>query len=233
MEIALSLWVLALLYKQTAAENCQQKIKCKEEQNDTTYFSFRICWWWNDIHDDTCKLQLLHTRSLFFQRIEFRRMMLAFKVSDFCTKFTMKRKQAADILIAYTYLYISYMSPKLWISICPLLFQILKKVESLMRLGKIYIIPKKIKACWKKSILLLMMYLLSIGRRGFTNIPCRFLSKLRIMCLTVVLPQKKGSSKRLFSSCQTWMRSLDCPTHVHGVEDVHHDILQVVVEVSG
>ena len=145
MEIALSLWVLALLYKQTAAENCQQKICCKEEQNDTTYFSFRICWWWNDIHDDTCKLQLLHTRSLFFQRIEFRRMMLAFKVSDFCTKFTMKRKQAADILIAYTYLYISYMSPKLWISICPLLFQILKKVESLMRLGKIYIIPKKSK----------------------------------------------------------------------------------------
>lgn len=77
-----------------------------------------------------------------------------------------------------------------------------------------------------------MMYLLSIGRRGFTNSPCRFLSKLRIMCLTVVLPQKKGSSKRLFSSCQTWMRSLDCPTHIHGVEDVHHDILQVVVEVS-
>ena len=104
-------------------------------------------------------------------------------------------------------------------------FRFLKKEESHTSLGKNYINPKKNQSLLKE------IYLTTYDV-PFTNSPCRFLSKLRIMRLTVVLPQKKGSSKRLFSSCQTWMRSLDCPTHVHGVEDVHHDILQVVVEVS-
>ena len=109
-----------------------------------------------------------------------------------------------------------------------------KKKRKVSRVWERFILTPKKSELAERNLpyYLWCTYLLSIGRRGFTNSPCRFLSKLRIMCLTVVLPQKKGSSKRLFSSCQTWMRSLDCPTHVHGVEDVHHDILQVVVEVS-
>ena len=92
METLLS---LPLLYKQTAAENCQQNNLAKND------FSFRICWW-----NDMTLVQLPpERRSLFFQRIEFRRM--ASSVT-FCMKFTKKCKWTADIPI---YVFVS----ELWI----------------------------------------------------------------------------------------------------------------------
>ena len=82
---------LPLLYKQTAAENCQQNNLAKND------FSFRICWW-----NDMTLVQLPpERRSLFLQRIEFRRM--ASSVT-FCMKFTKKCKQTADIPI---YIFVS------------------------------------------------------------------------------------------------------------------------------
>ena len=65
----------------------------------------------------------------------------------------MKRKQAADILIAYTYLYISICLPSCEFKFVLFYFRFLKKEESLTSLGKNYINPKKNQSLLKEIYL--------------------------------------------------------------------------------